>query len=236
MSGILTKWVIELGEFDIKFMPRTAIKGQAVAEFVAEFTYPTKALRVTTNVPSTSEGHPMDDDPTDLSYVWSLRINSSSNVNRSGVGVVLESPTGEKVSYALRLEFPASKNKAEYEALMVGLRLAREMGIKQVKVYSDSQLVINQVNGDYQAKGENMATYKIAGGHLEAFKWFKIEQVLRAENIEDDSLERLASGLEDGTHGQIPIEILSEPSTKELIDMSCSLILLQARSIQFLNI
>ena len=92
VSGILTKWAIELGEFDIKFMPRTAIKGQAVADFVAEFTYPTKALRVTTNVSSTSEGHPMDDDLTDLSYVWSLRINDSSNVNKSGVGVIPEKP------------------------------------------------------------------------------------------------------------------------------------------------
>ena len=130
-----------------------------------------------------------------------------------------KSPTREKVSYTLRLEFLASKNKAEYEALIAGLRLAREMGIKQVKVYSDSQMVINQVNGDYQAKGKNMATYlKIAGGHLEAFKWFKIEQVLRAENVKDGSLARLASGLEDGTLGQTPIEILSEPSTKELTD------------------
>ena len=56
VSGRLTKWAIELGKFDIKFMPRTTIKGQAVAEVVAEFTYPTKALGVKTNIPSTSEG------------------------------------------------------------------------------------------------------------------------------------------------------------------------------------
>ena len=49
VSGRLTKWAIKLGEFDIKFMPRIAIKGQAVADFVAEFTYPTKALGDETN-------------------------------------------------------------------------------------------------------------------------------------------------------------------------------------------
>ena len=54
----MTKWTIELGEFDIKFMPRTIIKGQAVADFVAEFTYPTNALRVKTDMPSTSERGP----------------------------------------------------------------------------------------------------------------------------------------------------------------------------------
>ena len=50
-------------------MSKTTIKGQAVADFVAEFTYLTKAFRVTTNVLSTSERHPMDNDPTNLSYV-----------------------------------------------------------------------------------------------------------------------------------------------------------------------
>ena len=172
----LTKWAIELGEFDIKFIPRTTIKGQALADFVVEFTYPTKALGGTTNKASISEGRTKDDDSTDLSNVWSLRIDSSSNMNGSGVGVVLESPTGEKVSSTLRLEFPSSNNEAEYEALIFRLCLARELGIEQIKVDSDSQLVINQVNGDYQAKGENIAAYlKIAGGHLKAFRWFRIE-------------------------------------------------------------
>ena len=62
VSGRLTKWAIELGEFDIKFTPRTTIKGQAVADIVAKFTYPTKALEVKTDIPSTSEGGPIDDD------------------------------------------------------------------------------------------------------------------------------------------------------------------------------
>ena len=103
MSERLTKWAIELGEFDIKFMPRTAIKGQAVADFVAEFTYPTKALGGETNRPSTSERQLVDDEPTDPSNVWSLRIDSSSNVNGSGGGVVLE-PDERKGRYALRLQ------------------------------------------------------------------------------------------------------------------------------------
>ena len=146
-------------------MPRTTIKRQAVVDFVVEFTYPTKALGVKIDVSSTPEGGPMDDDPTNLGNVWSLRIDGSSNINGSGTEAVLESPTREKVCYALRLEFPASNNEAEYEALIAELRLAKEMGVEQVKIYSNSQLVVNQINGDYQAKGENMATYlKIAGG------------------------------------------------------------------------
>ena len=73
-------------------MQRTTVKGQAVADFVAEFTYLTKALEVIIGASTTSEGRTKDDKPTDLSNVWSLSIDSSSNMNGSGTGVVLESP------------------------------------------------------------------------------------------------------------------------------------------------
>ena len=72
-------------------MPRTTI------------TYPTKALGGTTDKASTSEERTKDDDPTDLSNVWSLRINGYSIPNESGMGVILKSPTREKVSYALAM-------------------------------------------------------------------------------------------------------------------------------------
>ena len=96
VSERLTKWAIELGEFDIKFMSRTTIKGQVVTDFVAEFSYPTKVLGGENATPSTSEKQPVDNDPTDLSNVWNMIIDGSSNVNGSGAGIVLESPTGER--------------------------------------------------------------------------------------------------------------------------------------------
>ena len=99
----MTKWAIELGEFDIKFMSRTTIKGQAVADFVAEFSYPIKVFGGENTTLSTSVKQLVDNDPIDLSNIWNMRIDGSSNVNGSGVGVVLESPAGEKVRYALRL-------------------------------------------------------------------------------------------------------------------------------------
>ena len=127
--------------------------------------------------------------------------------------------TGEKISYAFRLEFPALNNEVEYKALLARLRLAKEMRAEQLRIYSDSQLVINQVNGDYQAKSENMVTYlKKARGQLMTFKWYRIEQVPITKNVKADSLARLASGLEDGTLGRVPIETLVEPSTKESVN------------------
>ena len=83
VSGRLTKWVIDLREFDIKFMPRTTIKGQAIADFVVEFIYLTKAIERTPDTLSTSEGLKRGEEPIDLNNVWSLRIDGSSNVNGS---------------------------------------------------------------------------------------------------------------------------------------------------------
>ena len=102
-------------------MPRTTIKGQALADFVAKFTYLTKALGGATDTLSTSGERKKDDEPTDPSNMWNLRIDGSSNVNKSGAGVVLEIPIGEKISYALRLEFPTLKNEAEYKTLLARL-------------------------------------------------------------------------------------------------------------------
>ena len=109
VSGWLTKWAIKMGELDIKFMPRTTIKGQALANFVAEFTYSTMVLGGAVDTPSMSVEHKKDDEPTDPSNTWSFRIYGSSNVNRNGTCIILESPTREKISYALWLKFLASK-------------------------------------------------------------------------------------------------------------------------------
>ena len=134
VSGRLTEWAIELGEFDIKFMSRTTIKGQALADFVAKFTYPTMVLNGAIDMSSTSVEHKKDNKLTNPSTIWSLRIDSSSNVNGSGVGVILESPTREKINYALRLEFLASNNEAKYEALLAGLQLVKEMRAEQLRI------------------------------------------------------------------------------------------------------
>ena len=92
-------------------MPRTTFKGQALTDFVAKFTYLTTALGEGVDMLSTSMEHKKDDGPTDLNNVWSLIIDGSSNLNGSDASVILESPIGEKISYALRLEFPTSNKK-----------------------------------------------------------------------------------------------------------------------------
>ena len=77
-------------------------------------------------------------------------MDGASNENGSGAGVAMISPTGLRLQAALRFDFSTSNNEAEYEALIAGLRLAKAVGAKRVEVYSDSQLVVNQVSGEYR--------------------------------------------------------------------------------------
>ena len=80
---------------------------------------------------------------------------------RTGLGasIVLTSPKGDKLRYARQIHFAASNNVTEYEALIHGLRLAKELGIRRILCYGDSDLVVQQSSGDWDAKDANMASY-----------------------------------------------------------------------------
>ncbi|KAL5573395.1 hypothetical protein UlMin_022992 [Ulmus minor] len=195
----LKQWSIELGEFDIQFKPRTAIKGQALADFIAEFTYtPEMSEKITTQTQNSQ---------------WKLYVDGSSTETSSGAGIILVSPDGVKLSCAVRFKFKATNNQAEYEALLSGLRLAKEVSARHLTIYSDSQLVVSQVNSEFQAKGEKMASYlEKAKEAMNQFDTVTIIQVPRAENTNADALARLATGLEERLLKTVPIEILEVPS------------------------
>ena len=78
------------------------------------------------------------------------------NRQGSGVGLILVTPKNTELSFALRFEFQASNNKAEYEALLARLRWAKEIGVETLEIYSDSQLIVNLVKSEYHAKKDKM--------------------------------------------------------------------------------
>jgi len=135
--GQLIQWAIELGQFNIEYRPQAAIKAQVLADFIAKFTYPCK-----------EEEPPME--------TWTVQTDRSAMKKVGGARVVLISPKGEKLKYAVRLQFPATNNEAEYEALLIGLSLVKTLGAKGLIVQTNSQLIIGQVKGDYEAKEERM--------------------------------------------------------------------------------
>ncbi|KAL0398231.1 UNVERIFIED_CONTAM: Transposon Ty3-G Gag-Pol polyprotein [Sesamum radiatum] len=127
---------------------------------------------------------------------WSLYVDGSSTSIGSGAGVVLESPQGDKLEYAIKLEYPSSNNEAEYEALLAGGELALAAGAKKIVIYSDSQLVVNQVRGSYEARDEKMAQYFVkAKNLLDKFGEASVVQISRADNAAADQLAKLASSM-----------------------------------------
>ena len=193
------KWAMELSEFDISYKPRPAIKAQALADFVMELTPQAAPGTEANNLPQ-----------------WVLHVDGSTTNSHSGAGLVLKGPDGFVTQYALRFEFRASNNEAEYEALLTGLKLAQKMGAQNLLVHSDSQLVVNQVKGEYVALGPRMVKYlekvkDLAG----TFQKFKITQIPRADNTEADSLARLASSEGLDLKRSIYLESLPRPSIEE---------------------
>ena len=86
-------------------------------------------------------------------------MDGSLNDGGSGAGLILVSPKGHRIHCAFMFIFKDSNNKAEYEALIAGLELAKEMKVKFLDIFSDSQLVVCQINDEYQARDEKMEAY-----------------------------------------------------------------------------
>ncbi|XP_075645435.1 uncharacterized protein LOC142616466 [Castanea sativa] len=165
-------------EFDVKYLPKTAIKAQVLADFIAEFTLSQDEL-------NKNEGNER----------WVINVDGSSILYVGGTRVVLKSLEGDKLEYAARLQYQTINNEAEYEALLKGLELAKSLGAKSIIVKGDSQLVINQVNGMCDAKEDRMKKYLSKVRRLvQKFTEVSFVQLPREENMEADALAKAALG------------------------------------------
>ena len=132
--GRIAKWGTILGAFDLKYMPRTSIKGQVLVDLVAEFTKP--------EIEKLPSGRNMDEKlvGTISQYclpMWEVYVDGASNQKGSGVGLVLMSPEKVAIEKSLRLDFSATNNEAKYEALLKGIAMVQRMGGKSIKLFSD---------------------------------------------------------------------------------------------------
>ena len=108
------KWAIELSEFDIRYKPKTAIKGHVLADLVMEFTSSEPAKDAQTTIDLT---------------IWKLSVDGAANAQGSGPGLILTSPEGIDIEYALIFGFRTSNNEAEYEAIIASLNLAHSLEV-----------------------------------------------------------------------------------------------------------
>src|ERR1044072_975422 len=152
---------------------------------------------------------------------WTLYVDGSSNKRGSGAGIILQGPDEIQVEQSLRFNFMASNNQAEYEALIAGMSLASEMEALQLLIRSDSQLVVSQVQGDYQAKDEQLVKYLNKVKLLKKkFEEVRIEHVPREKNTRADIYAKLASMKKPGNHQSVIQLTLQQPSV-EIVDIFC---------------
>ena len=130
---------IELSQFDIEYHPWKTIKAQALANFIVEFTTP--------------------ENTSDQEDLWTINTDGSSTQKGGRAGIVITSPEKGVLKYGVQVKFPITNNEVEYEALLTGLRIARALEAENIVLKSDSQLIIGQVRGDFEAKETRMQKY-----------------------------------------------------------------------------
>ncbi|XP_071700258.1 uncharacterized protein [Rutidosis leptorrhynchoides] len=146
----------------------------------------------------TATDMPAIDDPEQLPAppleLWELYTDGAASSEGAGAGLILIGPHQEEHTYALRFNFKVTNNEAEYETLLAGMHIARELGIKKLQAYVDSQLVANQINGTFDANDKSMQTYlALVHSLADAFTDFRISQISRSQNKQADVLSKLAA-------------------------------------------
>ncbi|XP_073024348.1 uncharacterized protein [Primulina eburnea] len=182
--GWMIKRIVELGEYDIEYKPRVAIKAQALSDFLSEMVQPNEE------------------------EAWRVFMYGASSLAGCGVGVLIISPPGEKIKLALRIDARVTNNEAEYEVVLAGIRAAWEVGASRIILYSNSQLITQQIRGVYEAKDDRMLKYlQLIRAQAEIFADWSIEPIPRGENGEENALAKMAASF-------------SEVSTREVLHVS----------------
>ena len=134
-TGRIAKWRTRLRSFDIRYKPRNAVKGQVLVDFVAKFS-PKNNTKMVWHVENRS---------------WRVFVDGASSAMGASAGIVIITPEGIRMEHSFRLGFKAYNNEAKYKALIAGLKTAFDFGARDVEVYLNSRLVINQVHGSFEA-------------------------------------------------------------------------------------
>ena len=197
---------MELGQFDIEYKPRSSVKGQALADFILEF--PLEREEDAATLESVKKDQVQASDDRTPAVGWKMNIDRA--VNKEGVraDIVLISPEGPHMCSAIHFDYRVLNNEAEYEALISGIRLELEMKVENILIRSDFLLVVNRMNGEWQAKGPQIDLYLHCTQQLlSRFNEAKLEAIPREKNEEADALAKMGSQKNDTLLGVIPLEI-----------------------------
>ena len=218
LTGQATKWDLILSEFNIVYKKCKAIKGQLIADQLAE-------------APLQGDHPIIVDFPDDTIMTiapntpWKLFFDRSFTQKGLGVGVLFVTPQGDLIPKSYKISFPCTNNIAEYEGLLTGLRQAIRWNIKSLLVFGDSQLVIKQVTDEYHTKDEKLLPYRrIVEGLKQHFTKIGFQQIPRANNKAADAMATIASMIampEYSPKCEFLIENLFTPAYKQTDSNFC---------------
>ena len=209
-TGRVAKWGTILGAFDIKYMPRTSVKGQVLTDLVAEFAEPLLE----------EEAGMQDMDEKSVGIIslqgptcWKIYVDGAANQRGFRVGLVLISPERITIENSLRLGFSTTNNETEYEALLEGMSMVQKLGGKTINMFLDSRLVVGQVNGELEVRDKRMQDYLDQAKCLQSrFNFFSLLHIPRSGNTHANSLAMLATSSAQSLPRVILVEDLYKPS------------------------
>ncbi|XP_062112651.1 uncharacterized protein LOC133823818 [Humulus lupulus] len=186
LSGRLAKWPMILSKFEINFVPQKAIKGQALADFLAAHPIPDDVeLR---------EDLPDEEVFTVDTSSWQLYFDGAAKNSGAGAGIVFVTPSGGLIPYSFHILAICTNNVAEYEALVIDLEVALEMKIQSLEVFGDSLLVIKQMSGEFAVKHDNLIPYHEKAKYLLGqFQDITLNHIPRSKNGKADALANLVA-------------------------------------------
>ncbi|XP_015077301.1 uncharacterized protein LOC107021202 [Solanum pennellii] len=189
LSDRLARWYLQFQQFEIVYIPQKSVKGQALADFLADHPIPND-WELTDEFP--------DEDAMliEVQPPWKMYFDGVAHRGGAGAGVVFITSQEDILPFSFTLKQCCSNNVAEYQALILGLEMAVDMKQLHLQVFGDSQLVINQLLGSYEVKKPELRPYHDYAQKL--IRWLgdvTLQHVRRTENKKVGAVATLASTL-----------------------------------------
>ncbi|XP_070049043.1 uncharacterized protein [Nicotiana tomentosiformis] len=194
-TGMLAKWQIMLIEFDIVYVTRTVMKAHALADHLAENPVDDDYKPLNTYFPD-EEVNSIEEVFPDNNHVWKMYFDGAISINGVRIGEILISHIGQLYPTTTRLRFFCTNNTAEYEACIMGLKIAFDLDVHELLVMEDSDLLIRQAQGEWETRDIKLIPYKQCVQDLsKRFKSIEFRYIPRFNNELADVLATLASML-----------------------------------------